>query len=112
MVLQSGVAMVPDLDIWRAANLLIRKHGANAELEAAKRADLMLERGDDEGRLVWARIRGRSSATGARHPAGCIRQSTVSRVARRNMHRRAGLSAAIGTRAPFRPASWHRSPMI
>jgi len=49
--------MIPELDIWRAANLLIRKHGADAELEAAKRADLMPGRGDDEGRLVWMRIR-------------------------------------------------------
>jgi hypothetical protein len=49
--------VISDLDIRRAANLLIRKHGANAELEVAKRADLMLDRGDDEGRLVWARIR-------------------------------------------------------
>jgi hypothetical protein len=49
--------MVSDLDIWRAASLLIRKHGANVELEAAKRADLMLDRGDDGGRLVWTRIR-------------------------------------------------------
>jgi hypothetical protein len=30
---------------------------ANAELEAAKRADLMLDRGDDGRRLVWQRIR-------------------------------------------------------
>jgi hypothetical protein len=41
----------------RAFNLLIRKHGAAAELEAAKRADLMLDRGDDDGRLLWMRIR-------------------------------------------------------
>ena len=49
--------MVPDRDIWRAANLLIRKHGIDAELEAAKRADLMRNRGDDEGRPLWAQIR-------------------------------------------------------
>lgn len=49
MVLRSSVAMVSDPDIWRAANLLIRKHGDNAELEAAKRADLMLDCGDHEG---------------------------------------------------------------
>ena len=48
--------MISDLDIWRAANLLIQKHGADAELEAAKRADLMLARGDDEGRILWRRI--------------------------------------------------------
>ena len=49
--------MISDLDIWRAANLLIRKHGDDAELEAAKRADLMLERGDRDGQSVWSRIR-------------------------------------------------------
>ena len=49
--------MISDLDIWRAANLLIRKHGADAELEAAKRADLMLEGGDRDGQLDWLRIR-------------------------------------------------------
>ena len=48
---------VSDLDIWRAANLLIRHHGADAEIEAARRADLMLERGDPDGQAVWARIR-------------------------------------------------------
>jgi len=36
--------MIFDLDIWRAANLLIRQHGDDAELAAARRADLMLER--------------------------------------------------------------------
>jgi hypothetical protein len=33
--------MIFDLDIWRAANLLIRQHGDDAELAAARRADLM-----------------------------------------------------------------------
>jgi hypothetical protein len=42
---------------WRAANLLIRRHGANAGVATAKRADLMLGRGEEEGRLLWARIR-------------------------------------------------------
>jgi hypothetical protein len=49
--------MISDLDIWRAANLLIRQHGGDAELEAAFLQDLMLDRDDDEGRLVWVRIR-------------------------------------------------------
>ena len=48
---------IPDLDIWRAANLLIRQHGPDAELEAAKRADLILERSDFDGQAVWKRIR-------------------------------------------------------
>ena len=49
--------MIPDRDIWRAANLLIREHAAEAEIVAARRADEMLERGDYEGQAVWLRIR-------------------------------------------------------
>ncbi len=47
----------PNLDIWRAANLLIGRHGADADLEAARMADAMLNRGDIEGQRVWMRIR-------------------------------------------------------
>jgi hypothetical protein len=48
--------MIPDRDIWRAANLLIREHSADAEVVAARRADEMLERDDRDGQLVWVRI--------------------------------------------------------
>jgi hypothetical protein len=50
------IPMIPHLDIWRAANLLIQQHGANAEIVAAQRADEMLERNDLGGHLVWLRI--------------------------------------------------------
>jgi hypothetical protein len=49
--------MVSDLDIWRAANLLIQNHGDGAELEAFRLADLMLDRGDQQGQAVWMRIK-------------------------------------------------------
>jgi hypothetical protein len=49
--------MIPDREIWRDANLLIRKHGADTEVVATRRADEMLERGDRDGQLVWIRIR-------------------------------------------------------
>ena len=49
--------MIPDRDIWRAANLLIREHKTDAEVVSARRADEMLERGDHEGQLVWLRIK-------------------------------------------------------
>jgi hypothetical protein len=49
--------MIPDRDIWRAVNLLIREHGIDAEIVAARRADEMLERGEHDGQLVWLRIR-------------------------------------------------------
>jgi hypothetical protein len=48
--------MIPDRDIWRAADLLIREHRADAEVVAARRADEMLERGDRDAQLVWIRI--------------------------------------------------------
>jgi hypothetical protein len=49
--------MISEVGIWRAANLLIRQQGANADREAARLQDLMLDRGDGEGRLVWVRMR-------------------------------------------------------
>jgi hypothetical protein len=43
--------MTSDLDIYRTASVLIREHGEDADLEAAQRADAMLEKGaiDDSG---------------------------------------------------------------
>jgi hypothetical protein len=49
--------MISDVDIHRVANLLIERHGADALLEAARLIDLMLDRGDEEGRRVWLRIK-------------------------------------------------------
>jgi len=48
--------MIRDLDIYRSANVIIREHGEDAALEAAKHADAMLEKGDLEGQVVWKRI--------------------------------------------------------
>ncbi len=48
--------MIPDLDIYRSANLLIKRHGHDAPIEAAMRADAMLERADLDGYAVWRRI--------------------------------------------------------
>ena len=48
--------MTPDLGIWRSAQVLVKQHGADAPIEAAMRADAMLEKGDLEGYAVWKRI--------------------------------------------------------
>ncbi len=48
--------MTPDLDIWRSANLLVKHHGEDAPIEAAMRADAMLEKGDLDGYAVWKRV--------------------------------------------------------
>ncbi len=48
--------MIPDLDTYRSANLLVKRHGEDAPIHAAMRADAMLEAGDLEGGAVWKRI--------------------------------------------------------
>ncbi len=48
--------MITDLEIFRAANQLVKRYGEDAEFEAAMRADAMIERGDPEGLAVWKRI--------------------------------------------------------
>ena len=49
-------AMTSDLDIYRSANVLIKQHGEDAPIEAAMRADAMLDKGDLDGYAVWKRI--------------------------------------------------------
>ncbi len=41
--------MTSDLDIYRSANLLVKQHGEDAPIEAAMRADAMLEKGGLDG---------------------------------------------------------------
>src|SRR6516225_2687586 len=48
--------MIPDLDIYRAAKLLIDRHGSKAVTYAAGRADLLLEKGDTVGACLWRAI--------------------------------------------------------
>ena len=64
--------MISDLDIYRAAHMLLERHGAEATLEAAKMIDAMLERGDIEGRAVWLRIKQAISDIEARQPSGSV----------------------------------------
>jgi hypothetical protein len=45
-----------DRDIYRSAKLLVDQYGAAAPVQAALRADAMIERGDMEGAAVWKRI--------------------------------------------------------
>ena len=54
--LAEGTTMIPDLDIYRSANLLVKQHGADAPIHAAMRADAMLEAGDLDGVATWRRI--------------------------------------------------------
>ena len=49
--------VVSDLDVWRAANMMVKEHGIEAELEACRMADRLLGWGDIEGQRTWLRIR-------------------------------------------------------
>ncbi len=48
--------MTSDLDIYRTANVLVKRYGEDAALEAAQRADAMLEKGGLDGQRVWTRV--------------------------------------------------------
>ncbi len=48
--------MIPDLYTYRSANALVKRHGEDAPIQAAMRADAMLDKGDLDGYAVWRRI--------------------------------------------------------
>ena len=48
--------MIPEIDIWRVANLMLKRYGDQAELESARRADELWEVGDAAGVAVWRRV--------------------------------------------------------
>ena len=48
--------MIPDLDIYRSAQALVKRHGEDARIHVNMRADAMLDKGDLDGFSVWKRI--------------------------------------------------------
>ena len=48
--------MISDLDLYRAASVIIGQYGQDAPIHAAMRADAMLEAGDLDGYAVWKRV--------------------------------------------------------
>ena len=48
--------MIPEIDIWRAANLMLNRYGDEADIESAIRAEELAEAGDRAGEAVWRRI--------------------------------------------------------
>jgi hypothetical protein len=49
--------MLSNVDVYRAAHLMMHQYGSNAEREATRCADAMLGRGDRDELLTWFRIR-------------------------------------------------------
>jgi hypothetical protein len=52
--------MISDPDISRAAQLIVKRRGADARIVAAQRADELFNEGDLDGTAVWKRILARS----------------------------------------------------
>ena len=48
--------MTSEIDVYRSAKLFIEQHGDEAAIQAAYRADAMLDRGDLDGAAVWRQI--------------------------------------------------------
>jgi hypothetical protein len=48
--------MIPEIDIWRAAQLMLKRYGDKALEESAARADELAAAGDDDGVATWRRI--------------------------------------------------------
>ena len=45
-----------EIEIWRAANVLVKQHGEDAAIIATQRADALLAEGDVEGERVFKRV--------------------------------------------------------
>ena len=52
----SGDGVVEEIDIYRSANLLIKRHGDEAAIFAAMQADACLEKGELDGKVVWLAV--------------------------------------------------------
>ncbi len=52
----SKISTIPDLDMYRSANVLVKRYGQDAPIHAAGRADAMLDKGDLDGCAVWKRV--------------------------------------------------------
>ena len=49
-------AVIPEIDIWRAAQLMLKRYGERALEESATRADELTSASDHNGAATWHRI--------------------------------------------------------
>jgi hypothetical protein len=48
--------VIPEIDIWRAAQLMLKRYGDKAIKESAARVDQLADVGDHDGADTWRRI--------------------------------------------------------
>ena len=49
-------SVIPEIDIWRVANLMLTRYGDAARAESAKRAEELAADGDLAGVATWLRV--------------------------------------------------------
>ena len=64
--------MIPEIDIWRVANLMLTRHGEEAMLEGAQRAHELAADGDCAGAVTWLRITNAIAELASTTPAGLV----------------------------------------
>jgi len=64
--------VVPEIDIWRAAMLMLKRYGENAHMESAARADELAADGDHDGAAVWRRITDAVAQLASTTPSGPV----------------------------------------
>jgi hypothetical protein len=62
--------VIPEIDIWRAAQLMLKRYGDKALEESAARADELVATGDDNGPAVCRRIMDAITQFANRAPPG------------------------------------------
>ena len=64
--------MIPEIDIWRAAQLMLKRYGDKARGESIARADELVAAGDDNGAAVWRRITAAVAQLANKTPSGMV----------------------------------------
>jgi hypothetical protein len=64
--------VIPEIDIWRAAQLMLKRYGDKALEESAARAGELMTAGDDDGAVVWRRITAAVAQLANKTPPGPV----------------------------------------
>ena len=64
--------MIPEIDIWRVANLMLTRYGDEAMLESAERAYELAADGDRAGAATWLRITDAIAQLASATPSGLV----------------------------------------
>ena len=64
--------MIPEIDIWRVANLMIRWYGESAEVECTRRAGECADEGDENGVAIWRRVTWAAAELANTTPRGAV----------------------------------------